>query len=142
MNNTPTYQDGFTAVELIITLIIASMFLFAGYQLYTQVTRDGTDANKTAMLSNIVYEKLRKESAETSDDFPSGCIVGQTPAGSEKTAVVTTENVAGIGTVSYQLDVACVNSSAGVLDVFKVKVKASYSDAGVTKEVEHATFVN
>ncbi|MES2876491.1 MAG: prepilin-type N-terminal cleavage/methylation domain-containing protein [Patescibacteria group bacterium] len=136
-----TKQAGFTAVELLITLIIASMFLFAGYQLYTQVTRDGADANKTAIVSNVAYKKLRKEASDVTTAAPSGCIASAAPTGTERTST-SSENVTGIGTVTYTVTVKCAPSSAGVLDVFRINVKASYKDAGIDKELEHATFVN
>ena len=36
------FDDGFSAVELLITLFIGSIFLLAGYQLYSFVLRNGT----------------------------------------------------------------------------------------------------
>lgn len=130
-------QAGFSAIELLITLIIASMFLFAGYQLYSQVTRDGADANKAAIISNKVYEKLRAKALEPSIATATAC----SAANETTTPVSTNENVPGVGSVTYLTEVKCQNTAAA-LDVYRIKVTATYTDAGTTKSVEHATYVN
>lgn len=129
-------QSGFTAVELLITLIIASMFLFSGYQIYSQVTRDGSEAHKTAVVSNKVNERLRKEVLQTSA-ASSGCVL----ADEQNNVFLQTENVPGIGGVTYRKTVKCTNLPT-TLDLFLVKVEGSYNDAGVTKKVEHAVYAN
>ena len=106
-------QKGFTAVELLITLIIASMFLFAGYQLYTQVTRDGNDANTLAKVSNVAYEELRKRAASTTSAYPNGC-----------TIVDVSETVYVMDNVTYSVTTQCPQSVASSTDLFLVKVRA------------------
>jgi len=130
-------QNGFTAIELLITLIVASVFLFSGYQVYTQVVRDGADANRLAIISNKVNERLRKESLTTTSAAPSGC----TPSNVLNNAPLGIEDVPGIGTVTYTKTVRC-SANPTTLDVFMIKVEGSYNDAGVTRKVQHATYVN
>ena len=139
MNHSGRLEQGFTAVELLITLIIASLFLFAGYQLYTQVTRDGSDANKTAMLSNLVYEKLNQEATATTSAAVAAAGCTSASVRDDTAAPVA---VPGLGNVTYRTQVSCPNSASGTLDVFFVKVTGSYNDRGITKEVQHAAFVN
>lgn len=133
----PKLQQGFTAVELLITLIVASMFLFAGYQLYTQVTRDGTDANRTAILSNLVNEKLREEATTTTNAAPSGCT-----AGSNKDVTSAPANLGGLTGVQFRTQVSCPTNGPGTLDLFLIKITGSYTERGQTVEVQHATYVN
>jgi prepilin-type N-terminal cleavage/methylation domain-containing protein len=109
----PKNQEGFTAVELLITLIIASMFLFAGYQLYTQVTRDGNDANRLAKVSNTAYEMLRERGATVSAANPNGC--GFSTSGSNQTVV---------NNVTYVITESCPQGAANRVDVFLIKVSA------------------
>lgn len=52
---------GFTTVEVLITLIVASLFLISGYQLYTVVIEQSADARRMSEASNIAYEIMRKE---------------------------------------------------------------------------------
>lgn len=99
------HQDGFTAVELLITLFIASVFLFAGYQLYTQVLKDAADADKTARISNIAYERMRKEAGVVSAAFPGGC-----ESASEDTTVET-PTVTGFSAVTLTVVVDCPYST-------------------------------
>ncbi len=58
-----TSADGFTAVELLITLFIASIFLMTGYQLYTVIMSDGASAKFQAKSANIAYEYLTNAQA-------------------------------------------------------------------------------
>ncbi|MBC7512471.1 type II secretion system protein [Candidatus Saccharibacteria bacterium] len=117
-------QAGFSAIELLITLIVASMFLFSGYQIYRQVVRDGADANRVAILSNKVNEKLGqqiKNSALTcTSTVPSELNVPEP----------------GIGPVSYTYIISCPNPT-NVPTMKLIKVQASY-DGG--KIVQHASY--
>lgn len=106
-------QEGFTAVELLITLIVASMFLFAGYQLYTQVTRDGNDANKLAKVSNTAYEMLRESGAAIGSAYPNGC---NFPGTSSHNTIVDN--------ISYEISESCPQGAANSVDVFLIKVRA------------------
>ena len=121
-------ESGFTAVELLVTLIIASMFLFAGYQLYTQVQRDGADANQIAILSGKVNARLQ----ETARSMPGTCAASD----------VTTPNVneTGIGAVSYRTIVSCPNSPT-LTNLKLISTEASYGTNPV-KKVKHATYSN
>ena len=116
-------QAGFSAIELLITLIVASMFLFSGYQIYRQVVRDGADANRVAVLSNKVNEKLRFQIKN------SALICSST--------VPTETNVPepGIGPVTYTYIINCPNASLPTMKL--IKVQASY-DGG--KIVQHAAY--
>jgi len=125
-------QKGFSAVELLITLFIASIFLFAGYQLYTQVLKDGADADKTARISNLVYERLRKATAATT-----GC------AASNESTTNETPIVSGFSSVTLTIVVDCPYSTSGSLsDLFYVSVSASYNDGTGIKVLKHAVYTS
>ena len=51
---------GFTVVELMITLIIAGIFLMSGYQLYGAVLMRNTEARRTSEAANLGYGILRE----------------------------------------------------------------------------------
>lgn len=57
------FQSGFSAVELLITLFIAFLFVMMGYQLYGVAIRNSADARNQATASNIAYKYLRQYSA-------------------------------------------------------------------------------
>lgn len=56
-----TRRDGFTTVELMVTLFVAVLFILSGYQLYDMVSARSSSAREMAEASNIGYEVLRKE---------------------------------------------------------------------------------
>lgn len=53
-------QSGFSAIELLITLFIAATFIAAGYQLYSVITKNSSEARRQARASNIAYDYLRR----------------------------------------------------------------------------------
>jgi prepilin-type N-terminal cleavage/methylation domain-containing protein len=118
-------QEGFTAVELLITLIIASMFIIAGFQLYSQVTRDGAEANKVAIVSNKVNERLQ--------NLMSDSAVTCTTTRSPQTITET-----GVGPVTYTTTISCPNPSVPTLKL--LKVEASYNNNA--KKLQHAAYSN
>lgn len=121
-------QSGFTAVELLITLFIASLFLIAGYQLFGQVMRDGTDANNRAVVSSRAYDKLREYS--------------QSDAVSCADAPITdtgTETIGGIKNVQYTVTINCV--AYNEVNIKNLKVLYNYTDFEGDKMVSHGMYV-
>ena len=60
--SSPKYklQQGFTAVELIIALVIGVLLLTSAYQLYSAVVNDSGDSQRRAQASNVAYSLLRQ----------------------------------------------------------------------------------
>ena len=65
-------QQGFTVVEVLVTLIIAAVFLLAGYQAYSLVLDESSETRSEAVASNFGYEMLRKRQAATSSPCSAG----------------------------------------------------------------------
>lgn len=120
-----TRESGFTAVELLITLVIASMFLFAGYQLYTQVTRDGAASSKVAILSNLLRERMRSTAA----GLPATC--------SASGPTTQAQSVTGVGNVTYSTTISCPLAELPTLKL--IRVDATYDG---NKKVSHAVYAN
>lgn len=59
-------QQGFTAVELLIAIIIAVMLLAGGYQLYTTAQQSAQISRNRAKASNVAYDLLRSYQQNTS----------------------------------------------------------------------------
>ena len=132
-------EDGFTAVELLVTLFIAAIFLFSGYQLYTQVTRDGSEANQSAKISAILYEKQQAAIATVTAAQPNGCVTELIPPAPGSTI---TEQVEGIGSVDFTTTIKCPQGTGTPADLFLVKVSASYTTNGTNKNLEQAIYAN
>lgn len=56
-------SNGFTAVELLVTLFIAVIFLIAGYTLYVTIIRDSGGALQQSRASNLAYDYMRRYAA-------------------------------------------------------------------------------
>lgn len=61
------YRQGFTSVELLITLFIAAAFLMSGYQLYGLIIKDGGETRTQAKASNVIYDYLQRYKATVAD---------------------------------------------------------------------------
>jgi prepilin-type N-terminal cleavage/methylation domain-containing protein len=62
------HLHGFSAVELLITLFIGSIFLIAGYQLWIQVVKSGNESSQFAKASNIAHDYLRRNTETACND--------------------------------------------------------------------------
>lgn len=56
-------EQGFSAVELLISLFIAATFIFMGYQLFSVVLKDGNVARLRSRAGNVAYENLQRYAA-------------------------------------------------------------------------------
>lgn len=132
------FEAGFTAVELLITLFIAAVFLFAGYQLYVQVMRDAADADKTARVSNIVQERLREQLTTVSGQYPNGCVAASASTLNES------QTIQGIGTLSLTIVTRCpiAPATGSATDLFQATVTGSYNDGGQTRTIQHSSYTN
>jgi len=120
-------QQGFTAVELLITLFVAAAFLISGYQLFNLVIKDGGDVRAESRAGNVAYEYLRRYSGDaTSPCAPS------TPVDNE--AVTVTD----LTDVTVTVTVTC--SQAATPSVSKVTATITYNNP--QKTVRYATFVD
>lgn len=53
-------KNGFSAVELLITLVVGSLFIIMGYQLYSVTIVNGGEVRQEAKAGNLAYSKLRQ----------------------------------------------------------------------------------
>lgn len=119
-------QNGFTAAELLITLIIAAVFVIGGYQLYTIVINDGAEAQYQAIASNEAYNQLRQWS-----EAPSR---GPCSASGQQSF---TKDVNGLPSpVRFDISSDCPYGGNGVA---RITAKVQYSYNG-TQEVSHAIY--
>lgn len=53
-------HEGFTAVELLVALVVGVLLLGSGYQLYTTVLRDSSDSLRRSQASGVAYQIIRQ----------------------------------------------------------------------------------
>ena len=118
--------EGFSAVELLITLFIAAAFLGTGYQLYTVIIKDGGEARAQARASNIAYDNLRRYSPQATNPC--------SPVTPTPTATIPANS--GLANASITVSMTCPYVNVAVT---KVQVSVKYGSP--QKEVVHAIYV-
>lgn len=124
-------ESGFSAVELLITLFIASAFLLTGYQLYSIILEDGGNARVQAKASNIAYDNLRKYTPYASKPCANYTPNPQPPVPSGSGLPSPS---------SITVNITCPGG-LGTTSVSKVNVVVKYGSASPQEEVVHAIFV-
>lgn len=127
-------SNGFSTVELLITLFVASVFLFSGYQLYSMIIKDGGETRAQARASNAAYEYLQEYS--TNDAYiHSPCVEPSTQPEDERTVTID-----GLADPKLTVNITCpYGSGAGDVPITKIEVILEY---GNDKSVTQATYVN
>lgn len=122
-----TTEQGFSAVELLITLFIAVAFIATGYQLYSIIIKDGGEARARARASNIAYDNLRRYTPKATNPctvFPPSP-TPSIPSGS------------GLSNASITVTYSCPYGPT----VATSKVTVSVKYGSPQQEVVHATYV-
>ena len=126
-------QQGFSAVELLITLFVAVAFIATGYQLYSTIVKDGGEARFRARASNLGYETLRQASNTT--PACTGSDIVTTPAAPSNSGLDTP-----VITQTISAPQGC-NSGTWQDRVMKVQVTVVYGPQTNRQEASHAVYV-
>lgn len=125
-------SEGFSAVELLVTLFIGALFLLGGYQIWAFAQRSGAEADDFSRASSAAYEYLQKSSSD------------MTCTGTAASPTLIQNNVAITvsGLNSPRLTVSQVCPIVTGTTTAKVTSTVSYTVAGTTRSVSHATYYN
>jgi prepilin-type N-terminal cleavage/methylation domain-containing protein len=124
-------QAGFSAVELLITLFIAAVFVSTGYQLYSVVIKNGSETNQRAIASGIAYENLRRYAPKSTNPC--------TPLAPSPTPTIPTGT--NLPNAAIAVTYSCPYGSGGTGGlVTRVAVSVTYGNP--QQEVVHAIFVS
>jgi Tfp pilus assembly protein PilV len=88
-------QDGLTAVELLITLFVAAIFIIAGFSLYGVVVKDNGTTRAQTIASALAYSYLRQYTS-----YATKPCTAQGP-------ITTTPTVAGLSAVTVSFTANC-----------------------------------
>lgn len=105
-------HDGFTTVELLVTLFVAAAFLISGYQLYGLIINDSGEARAQARASNKASEYLQRYK-ESATDICSP----QTP---ENNTAIT---VPGLSNATVSVAITCPYVSPNTISKITVTIK-------------------
>ena len=123
------YKSGFSAVELLVALFVAAVFLIAGHQLYSTIIRDSGSTRQKARASNIAYDYLRRYSASA---------VAPCTAATPVDNVAVTPAPEGLVNVFVTVTYSCPSGSPNTL--IKVQATVKYGTDG--GEVSHAVYAS
>ena len=119
-------QNGFTAVELLVTLFVAATFLAAGYQLYMLATKDGGETRAKSKANNVAYDYLQQYKAKAT-----------APCTTTPSLVATPITVDGLTNVTVAVDISCPYTAT--TSVSKISVTIKYNTP--QKTIINATYV-
>mgnify|MGYP000863806850 FL=1 len=126
------YQPGLSAVELLVALIVASIFLISGYQLYTYTFRGGTQTAQAAEASNAAYAELRKQSSIAAN------IVRPCPV-TPPTITSVTYNGTTVKNATITTVIDCpYGNSAPLGNMNRFTTKITYTNSAGSQTITHA----
>ncbi len=118
-------SSGFTIVEVLVTLLVAGVFLTGAYQAYGLVTASSAETRNRAEASNLAYEMLR---------------IKQQTIGSPCTPQTLTEAIPATSSLpdpkQYLISVSCPFGTTNSISLVNVTVQYGTS----IEEVTHAGY--
>ena len=125
-------QQGFSAVELLITLFVAVAFLVAGYQLYFVVIKDSGNTRAQARATNTAYNFLRQYSATVTAPCSPGNPLNNSP-----------QTVSGLTNVQVSVAITCPYSASSgtnsAVNISRVDVTVAYNSG---QSLKYTTFAH
>lgn len=129
MKHTNT-SNGFSAIELLVTLFIAGIFLITGYQLYGVIIKSGAQTNSQAHAYNIVYDYMQRSKAAA--EVPCQEIPPSTP-------LVNDNSQPRLSNVTVTVTISCPYGTSS--SISKVLAELTYGHGVDQKTVNVATYV-
>jgi len=131
-NKSNESKKGFSAIELLVTMFIALLFLSIGYTLYGAIVNSSSIARHRAQADNIAFEYMRRYEATVTNP----CVVS-TPVNN---VVVTGASAETLAAPTVTVNITCPNSTATLLSL--VKVTVIYKEGGVQRNVYHEVYAS
>lgn len=125
-------SKGFSAVELLVTLFVALLFLSMGYALYGTIVTASSQNRHRAQADNIAFEYLRRYEATALNP----CVVS-TPVNN---VTVTGATAADLASPKVTVNITCPNSTVTLLSL--VKVTITYQEGGSQRNVYHEVYAS
>lgn len=124
-------SKGFSAVELLVSLIVAALFLFAGFSLYNSIMKYSVESRNRAKADLIAVEYLRRYESTV----PATC-AASTPLALQ--AVPASDNTGGLNTPRISVAFTCPNSTQPWIT--EVTARVEYLENSVAKAIEQEVY--
>lgn len=122
-------EQGFSAVELLITLFVAAAFLATGYQLYYTLIETTGQSRLRAIANNIAYDKLRFYSSQATNPCTSK---------TNSTLAPTIPANSGLGSPTITVTITCPYGTTR--SVSRVYVQIGYGPASSREYTQHVIY--
>ncbi|HMQ96107.1 MAG TPA: prepilin-type N-terminal cleavage/methylation domain-containing protein [Candidatus Saccharibacteria bacterium] len=122
-------QIGFTAVEVLITLFIAVLFIAGAYQVYGIVLNNSTESREQAIASNYAYQALRQYADQTVNNC--------TASGPVNANSLLPSSNSGLASPQLRVVISCPYGTTTTLKRITAYVEYKNS-SGATEKVSHA----
>lgn len=130
-----TRQSGFTVVELLVTVIVAALFVGIFYQMFVILVGINANARNTAQASNLSYSNMRR--------YPTATSTGLT-CSTSSTNLLNTNSIDSdyqeLGTVTETVTASFPYGCSAIYDVIKLVSTVTYGKNSF--KVSYATYVN
>lgn len=123
-------EQGFTAVELLVALVVGALLFASAYQLHLNVIRQAADAQWRSVASNAAYDILRTWQGT------SGVVSSPCAAHTYNSSQVTIPSYANLSGASATVVVSCPFNDA--TDVNLLSVTLTYNVNGQSLKVYRA----
>ncbi|MFZ1250483.1 MAG: prepilin-type N-terminal cleavage/methylation domain-containing protein [Candidatus Microsaccharimonas sp.] len=128
----PPTTAGFTAVELLVTLFVAALFLAAGYTLYNAIASRSLDARLSAQADNLAYGYLRRYQGASTNPCTDTIPLNKSPL----TGVSGAE---GLASPTVTIQITCPVSSN--LGISRIRSQVEYRNGSTTEYVQHEMYI-
>jgi prepilin-type N-terminal cleavage/methylation domain-containing protein len=125
-------NQGFSAVELIVTMVIALLFLSMGYTLYGAIVNSSSTARHRAQADNVAHEYLRRYESVVVNPCAASMPVTNSP--------VTSAAGEGLASPKVSVVISCNNSTISLMSL--VTVTVTYTESGAQRSVKHEVYAS
>ncbi len=127
-------QQGFTVVEMLVTVIVSATFVFMFYQLFISSTRLSDIARRDAVAAEVAYSNLKKYPTAASVTGLAACT-----SPSPTNTITTNNSYPDIGDVTETIvssyPFACTNP-----DIIKLESSVTYK--GGANRISYVVYLN
>jgi len=130
-----TKQSGFTVVELLVTIVVAALFVGVFYNMFVILVGVNSNARNISQASNLAYSNMRR--------YPTAASTGLTCSASSTNLVNTTgidSDYPDLGSVTETVTASYPYGCSAVYGVIKLVSVVTYGTS--VSKVSYATYVN